>query len=163
MPYLQLAEICWRCFAKLLSKTESRANARPATRDTKEETDWKDGWKPETISPISSATLRRKLAYLKSALSFQMRAHLQFAQEDSGLTGISKSLRPNPEYEPLLAKIRDDMTSIEQARMLIEHYMEYFEQESEKEMTEDDPEKTPEKMEKSFSPSDDAVRHSLLK
>lgn len=92
-----------------------------------------------------------------------MRAHLQFAQEDSGFTGISKSLRFNPEYEPLLAKIKDDMTSIEQARMLIEHYMEYFEQESEKEMTEDNPEKTPEKMEKSFPPSDDAVRDSLLK
>lgn len=53
------------------------------------------------------------------------------------------------------------MTSIEQARTVIEHHMEYFERESDKEMTEDGPEKTLEKLEKCFLLSDDAVRDSL--
>lgn len=62
-----------------------------------------------------------------------------------------------------MAKIKDDMTSIKQARMVIEHYMEFFEKESEKEMTEDGPEKTLQKLEKCFPLSNDAIRESLLK
>lgn len=106
MLYLQLAEICWRSFANLLSKTESRANARPTTRDTKEETDSKTGRKPVNITPIPPATLRRKFAYLKSVLSLQMSAHLQFAQEDSSFTGISKSLKSNPKYGRFWQRLR---------------------------------------------------------